>query len=364
MEFKHKLFLTAAGLLFSALSIGQSVQRTPLYETFTSSTCPPCKPGNEHLEGLFAEPINEGKFTSLKYQMSWPGSGDPYYTAEGGSRRSFYAVSSVPRLLLDGGFDAGPTGLTQTDMDAAYETPANVEIDAYFQVDEATQTVDVQVDVTALVELESSGGLFLHCAIFEKHTTGNVKSNGETEFEHVMKKMLPSAGGTYIGGMDADELKSFELSYTFNGDYVLPPDAESPINHATEHSVEEFSDLGVVVWVQRSSTREVYQSMYAKDGVASISEDALTTTKASLTIYPNPANQQANLVYALPSNIQSGSLVITDFTGKVIQEMPVKATLNSHQTFSFETGDLSNGIYFITLSTSEGRLTRKLSVLH
>ena len=364
MEFKNRLGLVAAGLLLSTFSFGQSVQRTPLYETFTSSTCPPCKPGNEHLEALFAEPENDGKFTSLKYQMSWPGTGDPYYTAEGGSRRSFYGVSSVPRLFVDGGFDASPTGLNQTTMDAAYDTPAVVELDAYYQIDEATQTVDVQIDVTALVELESSGGLFLHCAIFENQTTGNVKSNGETEFEHVMKKLLPGAGGTYIGSMDADELKSFELSYTFNGDYVLPPNADSPVNHATEHTVEEFSDLGVLVWVQRSSTREVYNSMYAKAGTVSIDDTDMGPDMAELSIYPNPADQQANLVYSLPANIQTGMLTITDFTGKVIKEMNVQSTVNSHQTFTFETGDLSNGVYFITLTTTEGKLTKKLSVLH
>lgn len=360
---KSNLLLLTAGLAISAISFGQTVQRTPLYETFTSSTCPPCKPGNEHLEGLFDQPENEEKFTSLKYQMSWPGTGDPYYTDEGGNRRSFYAVSSVPRLFVDGGWDASPTGLAQSDMDAFYDTPAVVALDAYFQVDEGSQTVDVQVNVTALEELASSGGLFLHCAIFEKHTTGNIKSNGETEFEHVMKKMLPSSGGTYIGGMDTDEVKEFELSYTFNGDYVLPPNADDPVNHATEHTVEEFSDLGVVVWVQRSSTREVYQSMYAVDGVMSI-EDEITTTKAELTVYPNPADQQAKIVYALPSDIANGQLTITDFTGKLVRTLTIAANLDSHQTITFDTHDLSNGIYFITLSTDKGRLTKKLSVIH
>jgi len=361
---KSKLLLLTTGLVISAFSFGQTVQRTPLYETFTSSTCPPCKPGNEHLEGLLDQPVNEGKFTSLKYQMSWPGTGDPYYTNEGGNRRSFYAVSSVPRLCLDGGFDASPTGLSQTDMDAAYAIPAVVELDSYFQIDEASQTVDVQIIVTALEELASSGGLFLHCAIFEKKTTGNIKSNGETEFEHVMKKMLPSSGGTYVGGMDADEVKEFEMSYTFNGDYVLPPNADDPVNHAVEHSVEEFSDLGVVVWLQRSSTREVYQSMYAKDGVLSIYDTELTTTKTELTVYPNPADQQAKVVYALPASVNTGQIVITDFTGKIIRNLTVASTTDSHQTFAFDTHDLANGIYFVSLSTNDGKLTKKLSVMH
>ena len=62
-------------------------QRYPVYETFTSSTCAPCTPANSTMEALFA--LNEGEHNSIKYQMSWPGTGDPYYFSEGGDRRTF-----------------------------------------------------------------------------------------------------------------------------------------------------------------------------------------------------------------------------------------------------------------------------------
>ena len=52
------------------------VQRIPMLEVFISSTCPPCVQGNINLSDVLAN-YNQIDYTLLKYQMSWPGSGDP-----------------------------------------------------------------------------------------------------------------------------------------------------------------------------------------------------------------------------------------------------------------------------------------------
>ena len=44
----------------------------------------------------------DDQYSMLKYQMSWPGSCDPYYTLEGGDRRNYYNVNAVPDVILDG----------------------------------------------------------------------------------------------------------------------------------------------------------------------------------------------------------------------------------------------------------------------
>jgi len=69
-------------------------------EHFTSSTCGPCVSPNAQMKTLLAN--NPGKFGITKYQMNWPGSGDPYYTAEGGVRRTYYAVNAVPTIFFNG----------------------------------------------------------------------------------------------------------------------------------------------------------------------------------------------------------------------------------------------------------------------
>ena len=265
--------------------------RKSLYEVFTSSTCGPCVGGNQNIENLFGINPNGGSnpgiWTMIKYQMNWPGSGDPYYTSEGGSRKSFYAVTGVPRLEIDGQWDANPSTLSQNAIDA-YQTPSFLSIDASYTL--SGQTIDINATLNSIKDTMEllSNGLFYHVAILEQETDQNTGTNGETYFNFVMKKMLPSGSGTYLGAMSETTPVSINKSHTFQGTYVLPPNAGSPTNHSTEHSVEEFEDLMVLVWVQDNTTKKVLQSAWAvKDCGTSSPTAAIDTTtpgNADLTV--------------------------------------------------------------------------------
>ncbi len=251
----RKLYFLVGLLFFTSLSFAQ-VQRIPLHEGFTSSTCGPCAPGNANLDGIYASAPE--KQIVLRYQMSWPGTGDPYYTSEGNNRRNVYGVNSVPALHVDGGAGINSNSYTAAMRDAAYNVPAYIELDVDYVV--SCRTVDI--DVQMIAHQDYSGANVLHAAIIEYETGANMKSNGETSFANVMKKMLPNANGTTIGAITNGDTSNFSLSYTFQGDYRLPNNATDPIIHANEHSVEEFFDLGVVVWVQRPN-RQILQAAYA-----------------------------------------------------------------------------------------------------
>ena len=350
-------YILAAGLFFvSAMGFAQ-VQRVSLIETFTSSTCPPCKPGNEVLEGVLQADGNEENHVSVKYQMSWPGTGDPYYTTEGNSRRTYYSVSGVPDSHIDGGAGFSPTGFTQDQLDAALAIDATVEIDGYFQVNEASQTVTVQVRVIAHEDLP--GGTTLHCAIIEKHTTGNVKTNGETEFENVMKKMVPSTGGTILSGVDAGDTVNVDLEYTFNGSYVLPPNALDPVDHDTQHTVEEFDDLAVALWVQRITSKDVYQAAWAKQGTVSVEEGELEI--ASAKIYPNPATDNAAIAYTTTKE-SDVTINIINSLGEVVYTNTTANVPAGRTVEEVNTTDFANGLYIVNITTDTGKVTKKLNI--
>src|SRR5690606_30829799 len=123
------------------------------------------------------------------------------------------------------------------------------------------QKCDISVDIYP-IENNSSPGLRLYTAIVEKYTDNNVATNGEVDFYDVMKKMVPDINGQLIGPFTKGVPVFKTMSYTFNGAYRLPPNglAGNRINHASEHSVEEFSDLSVVAWIQDPATKKVLQS--------------------------------------------------------------------------------------------------------
>ena len=330
-----------------------STQRIPMFETFTSSTCPPCVPGNIQLESILS--ANPNNYTSLKYQMSFPGAGDPYYTDEGGNRRTYYGISSVPRLEIDGGWDSNPNSLTQQDFDDNYNIPSFTNLTATYSV--AGQSIQVDVSVDPIDNISSSN-LVVHIAVFEYLTTGNVGTNGETEFQHVMKKMLPNSNGNSISALQAGVAQTVSQSYDFNGSYRLPNDAQSPINHAIEHSVEGFDDLGVAVWVQDVTTKEILQSTTATlvVGIENTNNQLL-----SAKIYPNPVKDNATIALNLNHSDQVNLKVYNALGEEVLNNLTNLS--NGRSVIELNTSELDAGIYTVCLICDGERIVKKMQVI-
>ncbi|MBK8153552.1 MAG: T9SS type A sorting domain-containing protein [Saprospiraceae bacterium] len=276
------------------------VQRKVLHETFTSSTCPPCVPGNINLETILLS--NEDRYTSIKYQFYFPGTGDPYTTQEGRNRGTSYqpSVTLVPTTFIDGTTRINPSAYTSDDFENATAVPAFISIEPRATIN-ADHKVNIDTKITGLTDFK--GGLVLYTAICEKTTSKNLKTNGEREFYHVMKKMLPTDAGKSLPAFNKLVSQDFHLDFSFKGNYRLPLDGQvaNHINHATEHCVEEFSDLEVVQFIQDQVTKVVYQS-------ESVSVEVLTNASNpvydvfDLNVYPNPANEMLHLKWIAPTN--------------------------------------------------------------
>jgi len=351
--------------------------RQPLIETFTSSTCGPCNPANVTAEALFAQ--NTGKFTSIKYQADFPGSGDPYYTLEGGNRRAYYAINSVPRMEIDGGWDQNGNSITQQVLDDHIDILSFVNLTATYSV--TGQTVDIDIIVDPLENIQSNN-LVVHTAIIEEVTYNNVKNNGETQFEHVVKKMVPNDNGTSISALVAGQQNTLNLQYIFQGNYSLPVNATAPINDAIEHSVEDFANLMVAVWVQDVATKKVHQSTMATlssfipisfncvnnscvdplDGTGTYTSlsnceticnptSIEENTKELQFIYPNPATDNIYI-----SNLKEENTVVKiyDINGRLVLENKV----SNKEYLNIST--LAKGIYQIKFEGNNWNEVRKL----
>jgi len=345
-------------LFASFLALTSSAQeRVTLIETFTSSTCGPCVGGNINLEGILADPQNDGKQVSLKYQMYWPGNGDPYYTEEAGERRNVYSISGVPTTEVDGTYETTTGNLSQANLTSAYGVAPKALIDAHYEVNEATKTITVQVSVTVLED--TPPGWRIYMAVFEYATENNIGGNGETSFEHVMKKMLPNESGKVMSPMSSGDTFNWEEVYTFNGNYNLPANALSPIDHATEHSVEEFSDLGVAVWVQTLLNSEVMQAGYAEVGLVGLEESAPTI--ASAKIYPNPANSSATVAFQA-TKTEDYTIDVVNAMGQIVYTKSLLNVEAGRTTHSLSIEDFSNGIYTVRISSETGLISKRMSV--
>ncbi|HRY32607.1 MAG TPA: T9SS type A sorting domain-containing protein [Bacteroidales bacterium] len=332
------------------------VQRLPLHEAFTSSTCAPCVAGNQNLSTIFTN--NPNHWTCIKYQMSWPGSGDPYYTAEGGDRRTYYGVNSVPQLWVDGGLGINTSGYTAAQLNAAYTNPSFVNLTATSQI-LWPKSVNMNISINPVADISSSN-LVMHVAIFEYVTHNNVGGNGETSFNYVMKKMVPDAQGTALSPLTAGQTVTQNLSYTFNGNYRLPANASSPINHAIEHSVEEFSDLGVIVWLQDAATKEVFQSCYS---TIIVGDQEISSPDGIVGIFPNPANQTTNIHYFMEGSKQV-ALELYNMTGQKVYEYKPGTLASGSNILTIDTQDLPAGLYVARLQLGENTQVQKVQIAH
>ena len=331
-----------------------SYPRVVFYETFTSSTCAPCVAGNANFEAIKSG-IPAGEISSIKYQMSWPGAGDPYNNVDGNDRRNFYGINSVPRMEIDGGWDGNSSIFTMAEHTAALEVPAFVNLNARYQVDAASKTVTTCTQVEAMQDMPDA---IFYVAIKEFETTANVGTNGETEFADVVKKMGPDANGTPITitkGMN----ESVCVNYTFKGSYRLPNDAGDIIDDATEHSVEDFNDLGVVVWIQNATTKEVYNSKNARNEPLSVSN--LNESNTNMSVYPNPAVNTATVTINT-KDASSASVKVLDLVGKTVMNMSDVNLNTGANTINLNTSNLNAGVYMIVLTSNGNVSTQQLVI--
>ena len=326
--------------------VDKIIPRKILHEVFTSSTCGPCTAGNVKFEGIVA---TKSSHSTVKYQMSWPSTGDPYYTAEGGVRRTYYGVNSIPMMFVDGGWGGNASSYTDALYDQFAAKPAFMEIKGNVSLTWKNK-ITANVDITPVANF-SSTNMKLFATIVEGTTYKNKKTNGETQFENVVKKIMPDGNGLALAAMTKDTKVSKTLSFTFNGGYRLPGDATSPINLGTENSIETWDDLSVVVWVQDAVTKEVLQTETFP--IALVGVEAV---EQNLMLYPNPANS----VFNVDAPEMGNSMVsVMDVQGKV-----VFAGAMESGKLSLNVADWSEGVYVVKVSGNSKTLNSKIVVRH
>ena len=210
-------------------------QKIAMIEHFSSSTCGPCVSANVQMQTVTNN--NPGKFTYTKYQMSWPSPGDPYYTAEGGTRRTYYGVNAVPAIFIDA--QEKNAGQAEAAINDIYNTLAFTDVRGSFNIE--GNVINAKVDFMSYYDLSNAKAFV---SVNEKETKGNVGSNGETSFHHIFMKFLTSDTGNEVD-IPAGSYQHFEFTQDLSGTHV-----------------EEMGDLEVSAWLQVYGTKEMLNSHF------------------------------------------------------------------------------------------------------
>lgn len=303
----------------------KGVTRLPLFEEFTSSTCSPCASFNNSTFNPFIA-TNGDKISLIKYQMNWPGSGDPYYTAEGGVRRTLYAVNAVPMLFCDGANVATSSTGVNTAFNNSIDNPAFMDMQAFHTIE--GNNVNVHLYITPYLNAQLS----VFVAVVEKKTTQNVATNGETEFHNVMMKMVPDADGSLVDLVDGN-LMALDFTQDMSGT-----------------NVEEMSDLSVICFVQDKNSRMLFQSVVSTESAVGINN----VKPNDISVYPNPTSGKLFVTNALNVNF----VEVFNTSGTLVN------SFKCSNLSTIDVSSLSKGLYMLRLHDTSGNvIVKKVTVL-
>ncbi|GAA4350016.1 hypothetical protein GCM10023185_07260 [Hymenobacter saemangeumensis] len=328
-----------------------SMRRKVVQEDFTSSTCPPCRPGNINTRNINTQPANRNKFVEIKYQQNFPAPGtDPYYTVESGARFNYYSGSFVPYMLLDGTAAWDQVGggnsnyYTAATLNQYYARPALARITGDYTLTRGN-TVTVSANIKPLLPVPADR-MVVHMVVTERETRNNARTNGETRFYDVMKKMLPNQNGTNMPATGSGQ--TFTLNQTFNIS-TLP----------ASQAVENFDSLRVVVFVQDLVTKEIYQGEYLNLRNPLGTRHAQSGTAFELA--PNPSTGQTTLYTSL-ARPETVRVEVLDVLGRVVLERKQLALGSGAQEIPLNLTQQAAGLYTVRLVTSQGVRTSKLTL--
>ena len=240
---KRLTFIFASLLVLISLSMHAQNERVLLFECFTNTGCGPCAQQNPALDALIS--ANADHIAAIKYHMSWPSANDPMYlhnTVDNNARKGVYNVNSVPHTVVDGiRFANVPSGLNQNAVNNWLNITSPYEMRLTYEVDETTGTITVHV--MGRVSEAITGSLKLYVGVIEReiHFNSAPGPNGERDFYSVMKKLLPNAGGTTIGNVEAGDY----FAYSFTWEY---------------ENVYNVDQLDAIAWIQNPNSKEVIQA--------------------------------------------------------------------------------------------------------
>lgn len=333
--------------------LAATAQRMVLHEVFTSSTCPPCLPGNANLKSITT--ANPGKSFDIKYQQDFPSPGnDQYQSTESIARRGYYNINSIPRMEVDGGWDGNASSYTATLLNQARNKPAILDITGTHTI--IGKTVNATAVINTLGNNIPNNNLVVHMVITEKRTVKNIRTNGETEFFDVMKKMMPDQNGTPIAAITAGNNITLNKTYTFPAKAaVIAPKGTFP------DSVENFNNLDVTIFVQDKITKEVFQAARSQrtNSPTGIAENAVAS---NVNLYPNPATGRdikLDVTLQQPENVE---VTIVNAIGQVISSVNKGKLDSGVNTLNLNLEGQTKGIYFVKVTIGNKVVTKTLSL--
>lgn len=324
-------------------------KRNTLLEVYSSSTSGSCPAANAAIDEAFAmyrASCGDSTVFLVKYQMDFPAPGDPCVINEGLYRGEFYGVNAIPSLFVNGtkrkvewsGFPSSLPGIAETE--ANRKTPFGLQA----SMSREGNAFRVEVEVASVTAYPEA---LLYVVFTEDSLWHEPQSNGETEFFHVARKVLPDAYGQEIG-METSGTARYGFEYVFDG---TSPEIFSSLD-----------GLSAVVFVQDGLTGEILQSAFLP---AMPSEEAgngaLERPGPGLEVEacPNPCRDHCTLNVRLPFAGEA-FLEVFDLRGNRLWSCRDSYPAEGARSFEIPVERWEKGVYVLKVQAGETVVTKKI----
>lgn len=303
-----------------------------------------------------------------------------------------YATASINYTL---GFDAFPPNAgsaERTVYRTVHEMKAAIR---YFRKDAAT-TNTYRIDPSMIIVGGSSAGAFiaLHTAYLDQiselpasiDTTGKnglegiCGNPGYNSIPQIVINLCGAIGDSAwmknnnqpvvsMHGTNDNVVPYGSAIISLSGIQLMPVDGSASLD-------EQAGKLGLIhdlkTWYNQGHVPYAGSAAYM-DSTVTFVKDFLYNTLCSMTlgnteskvsdfnfdVFPNPADNSVNI--KIPASAKATHYQIIDLAGKVVMSSTFK---NSEETIYLNTKDIKSGLYSITVFTTNGKSSKKLSILH
>lgn len=327
----------------------QSVQRVVLIEEFTSSTCAPCASYNNTFDPLLTSVNANGagsNIAAVKYQMNWPSPGtDPSYNPDGVTRRTYYGVSGIPDVFLNGRDPSNAYTNNAANLNAEAALPAfcTINLNATY----AGNTLTVSGSVTPHAAFP--GSYKLHIAAVESYAYQGTTS--QTQFKYAQRKMFPNGSGITLTTLQDGVAQTFNQSFNFT---------QGGVAQGNYNLWGSIANVKVVAFVQNNTTKEVLQAAFVSQ--LSVGIDEVNALDRHLTLFPNPTDGQMSLSFDLPS-ATNVSFTVLNLVGEQVMSS-TRGFGSGEQRHNLDLSALANGSYLVQVTADGLTATRKVTVSH
>lgn len=202
--------------------------------------------------------------------------------------------------------------------------------------------------------LAGQNGLTLHLTLdkYGQETTWNIKNSSGT---------IVKSGGPYTEGT-TDRLKVVDLTITESDCYTFT------INDQYADGINSGYGVGGYFIVDgQGDTLVVSDGKFGASEVKKIGYgdyiglEEVSLNEVSMTIYPNPAKDNATIDITLSQN-SVATIKVVDLMGRNVIDLGTKSMKAGQNTIELNTSNLNTGMYFVKVASENGVVTKKITI--